>query len=270
MIIHLYGPDSYRRIKKVEELVSAYQKKHGKGDFLLADLEEEEWNNVGDFLNQQSIFVDTKVALIKEGASVKDKGWVSLVKEQINNSDTFLIMSDKDKPSPTFSFLLEKPVKSQEFKELEGKDLKNFILKEASLRGIEFGSSAFDFIFRYTSSFPEGRGWLLTRELDKISAANLSKKVSFEEIGRFIKWAPEENFFQEVSGLTTRKDPFEKLSILERLLLKKEEPAYIFNILGNRAKDEMAEKLASYDISVKSGKLDYESVLTDLAITGIN
>lgn len=270
MIIFLYGPDSYRRIRKMKELMFAYQKKHGKGDFLSVDLEEneEDWRGVRDFLGQQSIFVDKKITIVREATNIKEKEWIDLIKSHSNTSDVFLLISDKKKPPAPFSFLLKEPVKSQAFNELEKDQLKSFILKEAKERSFELSILALELLCGYASSFAEGRSWVVIQELEKISSAGFSQPILVEDLQKFIDWAPEGKLFNEVTPILGPYEDLKKLVLLEKLFLRKEEPAYIFNLLGFKAKGDVVEKLADYDVSIKSGGLDYETALIDLVIAG--
>ncbi len=60
----------------------------------------------------------------------------------------------------------------------------------------------------------------------------------------------------------------QKITALERLFIGQEEPVKIFNILAsqNRLPIGLIQKLADYDAMVKSGRIDYEEVLLDLAL----
>ena len=72
MIIYLVGSDSYRRGMKLRELVGQYKGKHEQIDFLDVDLEEDpaKWESVRDFLNQPSMFVEKKFAVVRESGAV--------------------------------------------------------------------------------------------------------------------------------------------------------------------------------------------------------
>ena len=60
----------------------------------------------------------------------------------------------------------------------------------------------------------------------------------------------------------------ERVASLEKLLFLKEEPFKIFNFLASRTYDLGAlQKMADYDIMVKSGKIGYEEILLDLCLT---
>ena len=68
MIYFLYGPDSYRRNQKLKSSLDGYRKKYPTGDIMAVDLEEnpDDWTKARDFLNQPSMFVDSKVLIVKE------------------------------------------------------------------------------------------------------------------------------------------------------------------------------------------------------------
>ena len=61
-----------------------------------------------------------------------------------------------------------------------------------------------------------------------------------------------------------------RLVDLEILFGHQEEPVKIFNILATSYLNTVfsLQKLADYDAAIKSGKLDYEEALVDLALEG--
>ena len=77
MITYLYGPDSYRRTKKAQELIQDYKKQHQNIDIFKVDLEDDpdDWQKVSEFLNQPSMFVDSKLAIVKEAGTIDEKKW---------------------------------------------------------------------------------------------------------------------------------------------------------------------------------------------------
>ncbi|MFH1193342.1 MAG: hypothetical protein V1656_03470, partial [Candidatus Jorgensenbacteria bacterium] len=59
----------------------------------------------------------------------------------------------------------------------------------------------------------------------------------------------------------------QNLVLLEGLLMR-EDGYRVFNSLAYAAEGIAAERLADYDISAKSGGLEYEEVLTDFVMSG--
>jgi DNA polymerase III delta subunit len=268
MIIYLYGPDSYRRKRKLDELVSEYRKKQGESDIFSADLgeEPEKWEAVRDFLNQPSMFVDSKVAVIKGGGTVEEKEWRKVVKGQADTPKTFLLISDDDKPKKDFAFLLEKPVQSQFFAKLEGRLLEAFLYQEAGKRVLTFEPEAWRYLNQYLNEEGES-AWRGINELDKLVLADFVQPISLNDLGRLVRWRGSEEVFFLAKQILAGSDARRKLVFLERLFFQREESAYIFNSLAFQARGGALKKMADYDVSVKSGNLEYEEALTDFAIS---
>ncbi|KXB08219.1 hypothetical protein AKJ56_01635, partial [candidate division MSBL1 archaeon SCGC-AAA382N08] len=132
MFITLYGPDSYRRKEKLNELVSSYKSKYKDIDVMFFDLREnpDSWEEALDFLKQPSMFVEVKLAVVKEVSQVERKPWIDALKKYKESKDVFIIISEEKKPNKKFSFLLKKPAQWQEFEELEREKLRRFLAKK--------------------------------------------------------------------------------------------------------------------------------------------
>ncbi|MDI6733973.1 MAG: hypothetical protein QMD50_00560 [Patescibacteria group bacterium] len=266
MIIFLYGPDSYRRNLKLREILGSYQKKYSETDIISVDLSENnDWFKIRDFLNQPSMFVDSKIALVKESDFVDDKGWFEVLKSQLKTPKTFLIISDKNEPKKETKFLLEKPVQFQFFEELEDRLLEFFIKKEANARKLIFSGEALKFFVKYINSFNE-RSWLAINELEKISLANFKNPITLQTLKLAIYWSATFEVFKIAREIISYKTVKERIRFLERAFLQGVSAAYLFNSLGFQARGDTLLRLADYDVAVKSGKLDYEEALLDFAI----
>lgn len=268
MVIYLCGPDSYRRNKKLNELIAAYRQKYKQIDLQIFDLEEdpEAPQKAKEFIEQPSMFVDSKIALVKESGMTETKEWLNILKTNLNTFKTFILISDKTKPKKAFSFLLKKPVTSQYFEELKGLLLEAFLEKEIRVRKLNFSSEARRFFKTYLESAEE-KTWLAINELDKIALANFPQPISKTDLTRFIHWTVSEKPFLIAGQILYSRGPRQKLGLLEKLLLQKEEPARIFNSLAYQARGKELMRLADYDIAIKSGKLEYEEALTDFVLS---
>lgn len=272
MVIYLHGPDSYRRLKKLREIVSAYKSKHRDIDLMEFDLDEDpsRWSAVRDFLNQPSLFVESKVAVVKEsGAVTVEKGgkeWAKVLRSLIGTPRTFVIISDGGKPKKELSFLLEKPVEHQEFGELEGRVLDAFLKKEAGGRGLSFDARAWEFLVRYAGS-AKGKSWAAVNALDMISLGNFKKTIPLDDIKVFFRIGFEEEAYRMAQDFLLGGRWEAKLAVLERAFHGVAD-AHFFNSLGFQARGMDAMALANYDIAVKSGNLEYEEALTSFALSG--
>jgi DNA polymerase III delta subunit len=271
MIYHFYGPDSYRRNEKLNSALAEYRKKYPEADMAIFDLEEEpdNWVKAKDFLNQPSMFVDSKVLVVKGSGAAPPAGggkeWIKVLKSNLESSRTFILISDVSKPLKAFGFLNEPPAKSQLFEELNGRILEVFVKKEAEKRKINFEKNALDFFLGYLSAAGE-RSWVAVNELNKIGLMNLPQPVSLAELKKIIKLGFKDEVFDIARSIMWSRTWTEKLKLLERLFIQKKEPAYIFNSLAVLAKGKELIKLADYDVSVKSGNLEYEEALLDFIL----
>lgn len=267
MLIYLYGPDSYRRIVRLNEILNNYRTKHSSPDLLVADLEDdpEAWKSVREFIRQPSFFAPSKTVVVKESGSVEEKEWIRLLKESRDEENTFFIISDREKPKKNFSFLLKEAAQKEEFEELEGKNLESFVLKEAKERSLFFSEGALRFFISFLES-EKSRSWTVVRELDKIALLGFPNPLSLENLQAVIAYTRKLNFFSHTREFLFGRTVPEKMKILEELFLQNEPAAYLFNLLAYQARGRHAEILADYDVALKAGTLEYEEILLDFAL----
>lgn len=268
MVFFLYGKDSFRRNRYLGELIAPYKAKYADLDLRVFDLEDEpdSWPEARDFLNQPSMFVESKVLVVKEGTSVEEKDWRETLKKQIDQPKIFVFVSQTNRPTKKFDFLLKKPVKSREFPELEGTELADFLKKEAALRGLEFAEDAWRFFLAYIADSAE-RSTLAVNELEKLYLLGFGKKVSLSSLRTVIRFEKKEEVWRAASAILGEKNLGRRLGALEKTFLQREAPSYVFNSLGFQARGRSALRLADYDISLKSGGLEYEEALVDFILS---
>ncbi|HMB17539.1 MAG TPA: hypothetical protein VKO61_01365 [Candidatus Paceibacterota bacterium] len=262
MIITLYGKDSYIRKNKKQELIDSYKSKHEDADVVFFDLDEdkEAWIEVKDFLKQPSMFVDSKLAVVKNGTKVSKKEWREVLKSYLEDKSVFIIFSQERKPSKKFRFLLKSPAKIQEFKELEGKRLLRFFNKECKKRGVIFSEPAKRYFLFYIKN-NKYRSWRVINQLDKIALAGFGSPISKEELEEIVEWDNKEEIYKITGKIMSSRSIPKSLIYLESLFLNKESMSHAFNSLGYKAKGSNAERLSKYDVSIKSGGLEYEEAL---------
>ena len=269
MIIFLYGSDSYRRRQKLKEIVEEYRQKGADNrsfDFGDSD-NEEEFLRFNEFVSNRSIFGNKKTAVIENIFSYdKSKPAIEILKNNLENKDLILIVSEEKKPSKDFSFLLKKPVLFQEFKILEGAQFEFFIRKEAEKRGLNLSARVICFL----AEIFKGDSWAMINELGKLSLLS-SKNLEVAQLREIIDYEQpliQKNFFYAINEILKNSSIIgQKLVNLENLLAYQEEPTKIFNFLASLAKNiSIIRKLADYDVAIKSGKMDYDEALVDFML----
>jgi len=267
VIVHLYGPDSYRRLEKLRALVAEYRAKYPAADVPTYDLEEdpEAWKSAREFLQQPSMFSDTRAAVVRESGAADEKPWRDFLKTLIAPKNPVLFLSDTDAPKKNFSFLAGDAVWHQEFGELSGRTLETFLKKEADAKGVMFGPAAWHAFFEAVGADPEP-SWRGIRELEKLSFSGFPKPLSREHVEAVVV----SNVRAEVPDLVrrfARAARGERLALLEEALVGRDAAPYFFNSLAYQVRGMDLVQLADYDIAVKSGKLEYEEALLDFVLS---
>ncbi|MEK9170344.1 MAG: hypothetical protein AAB674_01725 [Patescibacteria group bacterium] len=267
MIIFLYGGDPYRKNIKLKEIISEYGRKHSKFAVGRFDLEENsQFDKFKDFIKTDSLFDDFKLGIISGGNSLipeNQKEYVVLLKEILKIKELVLIISEDKAPNKDFKFLLEKSVQSQNFEALAGLKFNKFISEEAKIRNLVLDGESLDLL----AGFYENDSWGLITELDKLSLLD-ERKITGEVLKTHIDAFLPIDLYRSLNQLRNSREIGEKLLILEELLIKAGDPAMLFNFLSTLIKSPVEkQKMADYDVAIKSGKLDYEEALTNLVIS---
>lgn len=270
MIIYLYGPDSYQRGEKLRALIRAYKEKHAHADFFSVDVNEDKdaWRTVKEFVVQPSMFAETKLLVVYGSCSIKEKEWIAFLKKLQNNKRVFALLSDAGAPAKPFSFLLGADVRHQHFPELTGATLTSFVEREAIKREISFDSNGLRAFVEVLQEEPDS-GWHATHELDKFSFVKEKKPFTVDDVGKLLSTFPVGRVTTFTRTLALEKDTWKKLVALETALAVTGAPPYVFNSLAYQIRGDDVVRCADYDISVKSGVLEYEEALTDFALTNV-
>jgi len=266
MIIFLYGPDSYRRQKKLNKLIEEYRNKYSNLSCDYFDLENlDEFFRLKEFAVQMLLFDNKKLAVLKDAFSLEPKDLKEFLKIYLNAENLTILISEENSPPEELKLLLKKAFLVEKFDFLKGDEWLSFIQKEAARRKISLTSQAVYFLARIFKD----DNWGLVNELDK--AVLLSQKGSIEpddlkKIGDYSRESPD--IFDFINRVVRDWSLPEKIIALEKLFIADEEPVKIFNIMASlkRLPLKLIQNLADYDVMVKSGKLDYEEVLVDLAL----
>lgn len=267
MIVSLFGPDSYRRMEKQRELVRAYRAKYRHADEYAVDLEDtpDDWTRARDFLRQPSMFVASKLLVVREPGSVDVEEWSTALKNAVRAEGVTAILSAKDDPADSFAFLAGSGVVKQEFREPSGRILEAFVLREAKTYGLSFAPAALSFFLSALETQPD-RSARATNELARIALAKFSMPIEKHALETLVPWTPREEVFRGVRTMLGAREPRARLAAFEAASVAGNAAAYFFNSLAYQARGTDLVALAAYDVAVKSGTLEYEEALTDFSV----
>lgn len=274
MVYFLYGPDTYRSRKKLNEIISRYKKIHKSGlNFSRLDLEKSDFLDFKNRAETVSIFSEKKLVVLEEVFSNKkfQKEFLDWVKKE--NSD-----KDKDRIIVIFEagtsglkdqdFLkeLKKISKNQEFKLLGELQLKNWVLNWLKERKTLIGNEALKkLIFGIGPDL-----WQMNNELKKLIAYRKSYAVSkkhplkilAEDVDLLVKPKIESNIFEAIDALSL-KNKRRALMLFHRLLAKGENELYILTMIIYafrnliKVKSELEKKTPFRVLSSKLGLHPY-------------
>ena len=264
MIITLYGPDSYRRGQKLKEIVGRFLEKKSRISYEEVDGDDEDaLSRARDFMGTPSLFGDPKLLVMQRVLAHESQALLKkLLKDAAPNSSATIIISDDAKQlRKELSFLKEKPNLVQEFKALERAQFISFIGEEAGRLGLGLDGEAIE---RLTAAFIPDT-WGVATELSKLYFLSLSKEYHITpSLLTSLGVSAQDDFFFYISGWF-RRSSHERLRSLEELFSAKHNPAKIFNIMAYLDPREL-RRFADYDVEVKSGRLEYEEALLELAL----
>jgi len=256
MLITLYGPDSYRRLRKLNEILDTYREKYtglSQERFDLA--EEESLNRLKNFVSTRSMFDPVRLVILDNILDHPSKKELKeLLKANTGTKDLTIIINSNKKPPATHKFLLEKGVTSQKFSKLAGEKLNAFIRQTADSYKLKLDTQT----IRLLAGTFGGDTWALVTEIEQMSHS-----------GSFVtQTQPNADYFGLVNTVKRGSNLGQRLVALEVILSdRKDEPARVFNSIAYRPGNEReANRLADYDVKIKSGKLEYEEVLLELAL----
>src|SRR3989338_7935126 len=233
MIIYLYGPDSYRRQEKLKSIIADYKKKHSAFAVERLDLEnKEDWDKLKDFIKSRSLFDELKLGIVENGSALNGsassplrKEYISLLRENINAKEPILLVLDDKAPNKDFKFLLDKPVISQEFENYDYQKFGIFIQMEAKKRGIGLDAECQNLLAQMYS----GNTWGLITELDKLALLD-EKKITKTILEKHAEISLPLNIFSALGEMQSARNAGARLSVLEELFSRSQDPAMSFNI----------------------------------------
>ncbi len=267
MIIFLYGPDSYRRQEKLKEYIGRYKAKFSAfslSHFYLS--QNDDLQKLKDFSRSNSLFESSKFGIVWDMCDLEKGGlkdFSKLIKENLESKDLTLIISADKKPVKELNFLLKKPVIFHEFENLDLADFAAFIQKEAGRLQITVDRSC---VALLAEAF-KNNTWGAVTELEKLSLLD-EKRITGDIIRNHIAVFNEVNLFTALNTLRSSGSSFEKLRVFEELLSRNTDPAMLFNMIAVAPYEGKAwkELVADYDVALKTGKMEYEEILLDIAL----
>jgi len=259
MIFFLYGQDTYRSRQKLNEIIANYKKAHQSGlNLRFFEEKEADFEEVKNEIQQASIISGKKMLILKNilsNPNFKEK-FLKNSKSFINSKDLIIFYEEKDVPETDSLFkLLKKSGRCQEFKFLEGQNLKNWIKKEFINLGakIEMG------VVEKLINFVGNNSWQLSNEIKKLSTFKKNKTIGLKDVELLVKPKIETDIFKTIDALA-QKDKKRALNLLHKHLQSGDDPLYLLSMINFQFRNlisikSLVEKNYSYQDIQKKTKL---------------
>lgn len=226
MIIFLYGDDTYRSRRKLNELKTKYFQEIDKDKNSLVDIDGESMTigELNEAVSASSLFVRKRMVIVerllknKDRKTIKEAGvFLKSLSDKDTDSDEAIIVFWEDSfgskpPANSLFRLLARQKYAQEFKPFSNTQTTTWIKKEVAKRGAKIKHEA---AVHLSGLFGDNL-WILNNELNKLisfKSGTFSKLVKggkesvieAEDIGRLSRGKVDENIFAFVDAMSQRR-----------------------------------------------------------------
>jgi len=234
MFIFLFGEDTYRLQKKLDEIQDKYKKIH-KNELNLKriDISQKEFKEFVDELFQCSMFIKRKLFLLENLFSNEkfQKDFLERIKEIAESKDIVVIFEKNNIPKKNKLFLaLKKYAECQEFKPLKDAELKRWVEKEFEKQGIGISYEAVNLILEFVGNDL----WQISNEVQKLICLKSSaqiKNIKAQDIENIVKPNLETNIFEIINTLA-QKNRKKALNLIQIGIDKGDTPINILNMIN--------------------------------------
>ena len=231
MIIFLYGQDTYRLRRKLNEIIEHHKKIHKSGlNLKCLNLNEKGFEDFKDEFQSISMFAEKKLIILEEtftNQNFKEK-FLKNSKKFIDSGDIILFYETTETPRSNSLFkFLKKYTKSQEFKLLEGENLKNWVKKEIENYKVKIHPIALEKLIDYVGNDL----WQMANEIRKLVSYKENKKIEVKDIELLVKPKIEPEIFKTINALAS-KNKKQALELIHKHLEKGDNPLYLLSMIN--------------------------------------
>ena len=236
MIYFIYGKDSYRSKKKLEEIIEGYKKVHKSGlNLIYIDAKNVSFKDFYSSFKITPMFAEKKLIIL---TNVFDSTkFQEELFENIKNieelKDIVIIYETEaaDKRIKLFKSL-EKNVKCQEFDDLQPAQLKKWTLLEFEKNKVAINSDALDLLIGFVGNDL----WQMTNEINKLANYKSGSVVKKQDVELLVKPNIENDIFKTIDALASKNKKL-ALSLLYKHLDNGDFPLYLLTMFAYQFKN---------------------------------
>jgi DNA polymerase-3 subunit delta len=236
MIYFLYGEDSYRAKRKLDEISESYKKVHKSGlNLVWLDVEKQGYKDFVNNFRTTSMFAEKKLVILKNLFSAKGgpaSGWQEDFLgdfKKLNEAKDIIIIYEADKVDERTKFFktLAKEAKCQEFNFLQPAQLRKWVQAEFANYGAKINPDAENLLL----SFVGNNLWQLGNEIKKLANYKKGGLVKREDVKLQVRPKIENDIFKTIDALAS-KNKKEALFLLHKHLDGGDNALYLLSMIA--------------------------------------
>ena len=182
MIYFIYGEDSFRSKRKLEEIIAGYKKAHKSGlNLIYVDAGQSDFDDFYSNLKITPMFAEKKLLILRDTfANAKFQEEFTINIKNLNDTKDIIVVYEgrrADKRTKFFKALL-KHAKSQEFNFLQASFLKKWIISEFEKNNAKTDAVALNIL----TSFGGGDLWNMSNEIKKLADYKRDSVIKKEDV----------------------------------------------------------------------------------------
>jgi DNA polymerase-3 subunit delta len=259
MIYFIYGHDSYRSKRKLEEIILGYKKIHKSGlNLIYIDVANNDFKDFYSNLQINSMFAEKKLIVLKRVFENEkfQKDFIENI-ENLESLKDIVVIYEDDAPDQRTKFFkaLQKHTKCQEFNLLTPANLKKWIIVEFENKQSKINSDAIDLLINFVGSDL----WKMDNEINKLSSYKKGSTICKEDVELLIKPNVENDIFKTIDALAAKNKKL-ALSLLYKHLENGDAPLYLLSMITYQFRNlliikELQEMGTPYNLIAKKSGL---------------
>lgn len=240
MLIFLYGQDTYRLSKKLEEIIGEYKKRRSGLDFLVIDAISEDTKNFFSALNQISLFGEKKFVVLKNPIANKEfkeeilgkMGWMTKLEHNV-----VFYQEGKVLKKDRLLAALSKQAQVVEFEPLTEEKLIKWVTGEFVKIGNQVDQLAATTLIQRVGNDL----WYLANEINKIGHYFFEERITVANIESFSVIENEVNIFKTIDAIAQR-DKRTALALLRDHINRGDHPLYLLAMMATQFRNLLLVK----------------------------
>ena len=215
MIYFIYGEDSYRSKRKLEEIISGYKKVHKSGlNLIYIDASREDFKDFYSNLQITPMFAEKKLIVLKDAFN-NEKFQEDFLEniEKLKNIKDIIVIYEVGAPDKRTKFFktLQKNSECQEFGFLDLALVKKWVTRELDNNSAKIASDALDLLVGFVGNDL----WQMGNEINKLSSYKAGAIIKREDVETMVKPNIENDIFKTIDALVSKNKKL-ALSLLHK------------------------------------------------------